>query len=839
MNHDATELRAGFPTLALQPLLPVAVAFACGIVVDRYLGDLWTSFSVGDWWSAGIVATLIAVGCFVKGFLRSSLAAILFATFCLGGAAHNLQWNYVAADDLARYASDLDEPVCIEAIATEPSQWSPAAQATPLRAIPAEPRSEVEIEVTRLRNGRRWQQASGSVRLRVNGVLPDITTGDRLLVFARLGKPMPAMNPGQYDYAQAERTTGRHCELFTQSPACVSVIKHGRWWSIAPWRAVVSRACQKQVARYVSGPQQALTQALLLGVRGELNDDTMDAFMKTGTIHLIVVSGMHVALIALIVWFLVGLGPFSQAVRLGATILLVLIYAAIVGWEPSVIRSTVFVVISLVAVAGYQRVTIANGLALAAILVLAINPPELFRAGTQFSFLGVAAVVASATWLPRPDEHDPLERMIRSYYSWHKQFAEWLKRKFALVTIASVAAWIVLAPCVLYHFHVSSPSSIVLTPIAWLPMSLALMCGLAICTVGFLFAPLAWMLGHVCTACMAFAEWLIHSAVDMPASFFYSPGPGLWWILTFYGVLGFMAVVPAWHVSWKTLGTFTALWAAAGLGVASWRPHDSGELRCTMLAVGHGTCVVLELPTGETMLYDAGSLGSPESATNTIASYLWSRGITNIDAIVISHADVDHYNGVPGLLERFAVGKIYVSPLMFDPWATAGDLTAPNYLKEKLDQAGVPLEEVWMNDRLSVADERVNIEVLHPPRFGVPGRDNANSLLLAVEYLGHRILLPGDLESPGIEAVIAEEPLDVDVLLAPHHGSAYSDPPGFAAWCTPEWVVFSGRYSADETRLTTASYHATGAEILRTAQGGAMEFVVSSQGISCKQFLDR
>jgi competence protein ComEC len=185
------------------------------------------------------------------------------------------------------------------------------------------------------------------------------------------------------------------------------------------------------------------------------------------------------------------------------------------------------------------------------------------------------------------------------------------------------------------------------------------------------------------------------------------------------------------------------------------------------------------------------------------------------------------------------VRKIYVSPLMFDPWATGGELTAPNYLKEKVDHAGVPLDEVWMNDRLRVADERVNIEVLHPPRFGVPGRDNANSLLLVIEFLGHRILLPGDLESPGIEAVIAEESLDVDVLLAPHHGSAFSDPPGFAAWCTPEWVVFSGRYSADETRLTTASYRDVGAEILRTAQGGALEFVVSSGGVSCEPFLDR
>jgi competence protein ComEC len=185
------------------------------------------------------------------------------------------------------------------------------------------------------------------------------------------------------------------------------------------------------------------------------------------------------------------------------------------------------------------------------------------------------------------------------------------------------------------------------------------------------------------------------------------------------------------------------------------------------------------------------------------------------------------------LLKRFDVGRIYVSPLMFDPWATAGQLTAPNYLKERIDDAGVPLEEVWMNDHLRVADERVNIEVLHPPQFGVPGRDNANSILLAIEFAGRRILLPGDLESPGIETVIAEEPLDVDVLLAPHHGSQFSDPPGFAAWCKPKWVVLSGRYSADETRVTTTTYRDAGAEIFHTAESGAVTFTVSPQGIEC------
>jgi competence protein ComEC len=256
------------------------------------------------------------------------------------------------------------------------------------------------------------------------------------------------------------------------------------------------------------------------------------------------------------------------------------------------------------------------------------------------------------------------------------------------------------------------------------------------------------------------------------------------------------------------------------------------ELRCTFLSVGHGTCVVLELPNGQTLLYDAGSLGSPEFATQSVAGYLWERGIMRIDALVLSHADVDHYNAVPGLLERFHVGAVYVSPLMFDWFGATGPVDAPEVLRQAIVAAGVPIEEVWSGDWLRIGD--VALEVIHPPPGGVVGSDNANSITLSVEYAGQRLLLPGDLETPGLEDVIAELPLDCDVLMAPHHGSSRSDPPGFAAWSTPEWVVISG--GADADPAVEATYASTGAKVLNTGKLGAIEFRLNSDNISAKSF---
>ncbi len=143
------------------------------------------------------------------------------------------------------------------------------------------------------------------------------------------------------------------------------------------------------------------------------------------------------------------------------------------------------------------------------------------------------------------------------------------------------------------------------------------------------------------------------------------------------------------------------------------------------------------------------------------------------------------------------------------------------------------MRQIWAGDRLRLGTE-VNVEVLHPPRLGTLGNDNANSVTLVIEYEGRRILLPGDLESPGMEELTAERALDCDVLLAPHHGSARSDPPGFAAWSAPEWVVVSG--GAADVSPSVRSYEAAGAAVLQTHRQGAVEFLVSRGAINARTF---
>jgi len=241
--------------------------------------------------------------------------------------------------------------------------------------------------------------------------------------------------------------------------------------------------------------------------------------------------------------------------------------------------------------------------------------------------------------------------------------------------------------------------------------------------------------------------------------------------------------------------------------------------------------VLLELPSGQTILYDAGQFDAPVIGSRTIAECLWQHGMTRLDAVVLSHPDLDHYNALPGLLDKFSVGALYVSSLMFEK-----QNQAVAALRKAIDRHGIAVREVRSGDRLRTGSGCA-IEVLHPPRFGVLGSDNANSVVLAVDYCGREILLPGDLESPGLDDLLAEEPRRCDVLLAPHHGSRQSNSPELAKWCMPAWVVISGdgRWSLSEIEAT---YRAVGARVLHTSNSGAIAVQITAKGIQVSPFIE-
>jgi competence protein ComEC len=802
------------------PMAVVLMAVLSGIGISRY-----SHVAAEVWWSMTLVAWLVWLAATCRYAQRATIVFLLVAVATSAACWHSLCWNRFSGVDLGQFARMEREPVCVDAIACSSPQHMPAPAFNPLRAIPIQERSRLEIEVVALRDGRHWRKANGRATLLINGHLNGIHAGDQIRVFAKLARPSPAMNPGEFDFAVHARRDRKLCVLQTNYTQAVQLINKPNTWTFSAAIDRLRTGGNDQLWRQLSHEQSGLAAAIMLGSREQLGREWNEAFFQTGTVHLMAISGLHVGMLALGLVWLMRLLMIQERWAMLIVIAVCFLYVMVTGARPPAVRAFI-IVLTLCSGRLLGRQTSAwNTLAMAGVIVLAINPSEMFRTGTQLSFLAVAALIWFANGVFLNREQTPLERLIAESRPWWHKCSRWCGVWIVRTCIASSVIWLVTLPLVMARFHLVPTVGLMLGPILWIPVAIALAFGFLLLTVGWLWQPLAAVFAWFCDT----ALWFIHSVVGWShgtnLSHVWVAGPAQWWLMGFYGllivllVLGHRRPQPRWCVA------MVAAWVAIGFAAALPSEQQSDRLACTFISVGHGSCVLVELPDGRNMLYDAGRLGAPESAARSIASYLWHRGITHLDAVVISHADVDHYNALPELLERFDVGVAYVSPVMFED-----DSASVELLQTSLDDAGVPIREVWIGDRLAT-EPGTDITVMHPPRTGVLGSDNANSIVLLIEHAGHRILLPGDLEDLGMTDLLAEPPIDCDIIAAPHHGSLRSNPPGFTQWCQPDWVVISGGIDRDVSAAATA-YHEAGSRVLHCGRTGTIRCVIDAEGLT-------
>ncbi|MEX2112297.1 MAG: ComEC/Rec2 family competence protein [Pirellulales bacterium] len=811
------------PAAAYQPLVTVLLAVCVGIVADYYWG-----LSLGWWWSIALAAWLAWWAFWRREHASLAVWPLLISVAASSGGWHHCRWSLFDANEVSLLAAPDGGPAAIEATVIAGPRHVPAPPYNPLYLFSTSERTRMEIEVLAVRDDGRWRASSGRTTLFVNGVLEAVQAGDRVRIFGQLSPTRPPANPGEYDFAARARVDRRLCWLSAEFPECVTAVTKGSRWSWPRALGALRGEGDSLLWRNLHGNRSALAAAMFLGSREELQPDETQAFLETGTIHLLVISGLNVGILAGCVFVIMRAALVPRRWALAVVAAACVLYAATTDAQPPVVRATVMVLVACAAVTLGRRALAYNSIAAAGLIVLALNPEELFQSGTQLSFLCVMTLAWLAEQPLSRRQLDPLDRLIARSRPWPARLARRTAWDAGRLVVASVVIWFVVCPLVMGRFHLVSPVAIVLGPILSLPVMLAMASGFGIFAVGWLFPPLAALLGWICDANLAFMQTCVDLGRAAPGNHYWVAGPSDWWLAVFYAALLAWALVPRFAPPRRWCLGLLSGWIAVGLLVPLVAPRDNDRLTCTFLSVGHGAAVVLELPGGQTLLYDAGRLGAPTGASRAVAGYLWSRGISHLDAVVISHADADHYNAVPALVDQFSIGAIYVSPVMFEQRSAA--LVA---LRDAIQRAGVPLEEVWNGDRLSGLGD-VRIEVLHPPRRGVLGSDNANSIVLNVEYAGRRLLLTGDLESPGLEDVVAEVPLDCDVLLAPHHGSAASDPPGFAAWSTPEWTIVStGR--GDAPPAASTAYTSRGSEVLSTSARGAVrvEFSAGGIGVDC------
>jgi competence protein ComEC len=387
--------------------------------------------------------------------------------------------------------------------------------------------------------------------------------------------------------------------------------------------------------------------------------------------------------------------------------------------------------------------------------------------------------------------------------------------------------FLVTAPLVASWVHIISPSGVVIGPPMVLLTSLAIIAGFLMLVAellgGFATPVIAMVLRWLLTACDKVVLW----GDQLPLGHRYVSDIPMWWLWGLYlGLFALLWIKPIWDRR-RWLGLCGAAWLCVGLLSGSLQPAPD-ELRCTFLSVGHGGCTILETPDGRTILYDAGSLAGPDVTQRFIAPYLWHRGTRRIDEVILSHADLDHFNALPSLLDRFSVGLV-----TFTPSFTAKASPGVQATMQALSTKGVPTRVVSAGDVLNAG--QVRMEVLHPPAIGPDGIENVRSLVLRVRHAGHSILLTGDLQEPALSQVMARKTEPIDVLMAPHHGSRTSNTPALAKWANPRLVVIC-QSAPRSTSPASDPYAIAGARVMSTWRDGAVTISSHSTGLIAEGF---
>jgi len=354
--------------------------------------------------------------------------------------------------------------------------------------------------------------------------------------------------------------------------------------------------------------------------------------------------------------------------------------------------------------------------------------------------------------------------------------------------VISFVAWVVGLPLSAYHFNRiavwSAMASVILYPL----IALTMLAGLT----KMILAGLIPILGSCLTEPLFVLSRAVIFVVDgferLPYNGINTAAPPIWFIAAFY-ILLILAGYPLYRGrSLSRLVIYTLLvWTIGFVWMAPFTGNDSENqaIKLHVLAVGHGTAAVVELPDGKTVLYDIGSRSNFDLTGRVVAPFLRSRGVQRLDAVFVSHPNIDHYNGLIDLCRFFPVGTVYLND-----YFTKDAGRAVEILLEELNEMIQPpvIKQLsrgcLLQPTIAAEGTDYTIKVLWPPpahpSYALDTNDS--SLVLRISTGNSAILLCGDVGIIPQRLLLEKEPpenLKADVLLLPHHGSLGSTVPEF------------------------------------------------------------
>jgi len=827
--------------------LPVRLALAWmgGILVGAWVGYLYLSMVLA------VVSLLVAVGLWLGAARRGREMPrgvewlTIFAVVWIASGWYTTSTQYAARQSIERVmpGEQSGGPALARVqgtVASVPRDVLPEQGAFGLFNF-REPGTLFELKLDAADVGHGFEPAHGAILIRIKEHEHRPKLGQRIQATGWLSEIGPTQNPGEFDYKaylQREGITGR-----------MTLARRGNWTPLSDpprytltgiRRSIGDAAAASLALGMPHDPERlGLLEALLLGRRtGDIKDLT-ESFRAVGLAHILSISGAHLGILLVLVWW-IGRLVIGRPGLVAVLVLVVLVlFMLAVPWRTPIVRAAIMAGVFCCGYGLGRRLTGVEMLAASALIVLVWKPTDLFDAGFQLSFGVVAALLlfarpVSLRILPEP------QVVVVHPTGWDLAI-----RGVVDFTAVSLVAFVAAAPVVMYHFRLISPLAALLSMLALLPLTglLALgyfkiLVGLLLPSLGAILAvPLAWLTDSLVALVERTGGWSVASVeLSRPVSVTWTLGAVVAVCALCGGAFArrrlamvlVLMLVGGWAWVEQNPGVLGGSAEGGLIGPALITTDDANAaLIVNMFAVGDGSCYLLRCD-GQVVMFDCGSQAFLRIGERSVVPGLIELGVTRVDLLMLSHADLDHYVGVLDVVDAIEVGQVLVSPdVLREAQRNPNGATA--HLVAGLRLRGiepVPIERGWTGEL-----GRAELEVLWPA-MGFAGEvNNDNSLVLRTTVGQHRLLLNGDIQQQAITALLnSGTDLRADVTDLAHHGSFVQASPAWLEAVGPRVVLQSSGWRRPEQDRWRERLAAAQIPRLTTDEHGMVELRLDAEG---------
>ncbi|MGC9364889.1 MAG: DNA internalization-related competence protein ComEC/Rec2 [Fidelibacterota bacterium] len=750
--------------------------YLAGILCNYYIG-----LAVEVWW-------LICVVIMVLGLLWRGSDRRIVVTLCLlvslGGLNHSFKVRRTA-NHISHYLTGVEQSykVVVESVERDADRRQKIIS-----------KKVVFDETTGM-------ACRGKILIRLKNSDRYYFYGDSLEFQAVLRRPSSRRNPGEFDYRRYLENHHIYALAYLDEED-VHVSAPQDRFLLRRWANQVKYHIRDLIGNSISGEPAAILQALLVGLRGEISDETEQAFIDSGAIHVLAVSGLHVGYISLAIWVITGFLRLPLKPRVIVTVVVLAMYVLVVDIKPSVLRAVIMASLVLISKGWERQINVYNSLAAAAFIQTLIDPLQLFDMGFQLSFMAVFSIV----YIYRRFDQLLPETFKKRVYAY-----AWLRYIFQMFLV-SLAALLGTVPITIFYFQripiISMVSNLVVIPLVGIIGAL----GFAQVILGTVWGWFNIAYGEIETLLITVLRKIVAFFSNIPGAYFSVAQISLGILLLLYGFI--FAVLNADNVRVRKALVFGLLIFG---NVLVWQAVlINPPLTVTFLDVGQGDATLIRLPDRRTMLIDAGDRTyRRDYGELVVVPFLKRAGIRKLDVLMLTHPHSDHIGGAPTVIRNIGVERIWESGI------EAGSRIYRE-IHHLADSLKIPVTDVYSGAMVSI-DKNLHLYFLHPSdRFLHLHQRNFNDASLVCKLVHGEVsmLLTGDAERESEEYLIYwADFLRSTIIKVPHHGSRTSSTLSYLEQIKPNYAVISvGENNKfwHPAQITLDNYCRIGAKVFRT-----------------------